>query len=270
MTAWLFQGNPDTFDLDRYLADRDTVTWAVRQESLASEMREGERVYFWRAAGRDKRPSGVVAAGRLSGEPERRPDDLDSVDYWHDPSDALANRLRVTVELDAGSEPRLLGKEGLLADSVLSELRIFKMRNETNYRLTPDEAERIEGLWRDAPGEPPTAWLLIALDDEERQHAGNVGYEDDVEHVYAFDSMVPNSRQIRQGDLAVLRSTELLGLARIARLESGPGTKKLRRCPECGKTSLKPRKTLTPRYRCDSCKATFDESKAYTCSTSSS
>ena len=259
MAAWLFQGNPDTFDVDRYFADHDTVTWAVRQESLASEMHEGDRVYFWRAAGRDKHPSGVVAAGKLVGEPERRPDDPDSVDYWHDRSDALANRLRVTVELDGGGEPRLLGKEALLADSVLSELRIFKMRNETNYRLTPGEAERLEGLWRDAPVEPPTAWLLIALDDEERQHAGNVGYEDDVERVYRFDSMVPNSRQIREGDLAVLRSSELLGLARIARLESAPGTKELRRCPECGKTSLKPRKTLTPRYRCDSCNATFDE-----------
>lgn len=65
MRTWLFQGNPDTFDLDGYLADHSTVTWAVRQESLASEMREGDRVYFWRVAGGGKRPSGSWAQDGL-------------------------------------------------------------------------------------------------------------------------------------------------------------------------------------------------------------
>lgn len=144
MRTWLFQGNPDTFDLDGYLADHSTVTWAVRQESLASEMREGDRVYFWRVAGGGKRPSGVVGAGRLTDQPSRRPDDPDSLDYWNDPSDALANRLRVTVELHPRDDVRLLSKEALVADPLLSELRIFKMRNETNYRLSLEEAERLD------------------------------------------------------------------------------------------------------------------------------
>ncbi len=260
MGAWLFQGNPDTFDIDAYVANHNTISWAVRQEHLASEMQPGDRVYFWRAAGAARRSSGIVASGRLLGAPERRSDDADALAYWQDPTEARAERLRVQVELDASAGSHLLGKGILLADPELAKLRILRLRNETNYRLTDDESARLEELWRDARAERPTAWLLITLDDEDRQHAGNAGYEDDVENVYRFDSKVPNHRQLKAGDFAVLRSSsDLLGVARIARLESAEGTKTLRRCPECRRTSLKPRKTRRPRYRCDQCKAEFDE-----------
>src|SRR5262245_31802326 len=79
-------------------------------------------------------------------------------------------------------------------------------------------------------------WLLIAFPHEERQHAGNSGYDDDVQRLYRYDSLVPNSKQIRPGDVAVLRSTELIGLVRIERIGKETGTKELRRCPSCGRT----------------------------------
>lgn len=107
----------------------------------------------------------------------------------------------------------------------------------------------------------PDAWLLLTFG-EDRQYAGNRGYDDDVRAVYRYDSFVPNHKQIAEGDLAVLRDkTGLLGVARIEAIDRHSGTKTRNRCPECGKTTLKQRTSTTLRYRCHSCSAEFDEPK---------
>jgi ribosomal protein L37AE/L43A len=103
--------------------------------------------------------------------------------------------------------------------------------------------------------------LLIALDPAERQHAGNVGYDDDAERVYHYDTNVQNSKRVAAGDVAVVRSaTRLIGLARIERIVSDPGqTKTQHRCPSCESTNIKHRAAKAPRYRCSKCKAEFDQ-----------
>ena len=105
------------------------------------------------------------------------------------------------------------------------------------------------------------AWLLISLDNDARQHAGNLGYRDEVESVYRCDSLVPNARQLRAGHIAVLRSNALIGIAEIKHIDESDGVKILLRCPSCKRTSIKRRRHLTPRYRCSKCKAEFDDPK---------
>ncbi len=96
------------------------------------------------------------------------------------------------------------------------------------------------------------AWALLTLPDEERQYAGNQGYDDDLRSVYRYDNGVPNSKAIQEGDLALLRDkSQLLGVARIERIESYAGTKTRLRCRNCGLTKLKERKTMSPKYRCE-------------------
>lgn len=95
------------------------------------------------------------------------------------------------------------------------------------------------------------AWLLLAFGDE-RQYAGNLGYDDDPSRVYRYDSFVPNHRQLAEGDLVLLRGrSALLGCAKIERIESRPGTKERLRCPICKKSTLKTRKSRQPAFRCD-------------------
>ena len=133
------------------------------------------------------------------------------------------------------------------------------MRNETNYRLEQHEAEGLERLFRSAGNEVPVAWLCLTVAPDQRQHAGNLGYRDEIEQVYPFDTTVSNARRVRQGDVVLLHSPEqFLGAAWIRRLVEGPGTKTRQSCPSCGKTTIKPRKK-TPRYRCYECKVEFDE-----------
>lgn len=128
----------------------------------------------------------------------------------------------------------LLENEGVLA-AMLGVLHAVSRRGRA----------RTQGL------REPSVWMLLMFGDE-RQYAGNLGYSDDARTVYKYDSHVPNSRQIREGDIVVVRSKDrALGVARIERLHEEDGTKDRQRCPVCDTTALKPRKTVSPRFRCD-------------------
>jgi hypothetical protein len=106
----------------------------------------------------------------------------------------------------------------------------------------------------------PKAWLLKSYGDE-RQYAGNLGYEDELSKMYQYDSEVPNYKQIAEGDLVLLRDTEqLLGVARIELIENMPILKKLQYCPFCSKPlKNKARKKAKFLYLCSFCKHEFDE-----------
>lgn len=104
----------------------------------------------------------------------------------------------------------------------------------------------------------PRAWLLLAFG-EQRNYAGNTGYKDEVSKIYQYDNNVPNSRQIAEGDLVLLRNkTKLLGVARIEIIEKTQGEKELLYCPKCEKTKLNKRKTKKCEFRCNICGYEFN------------
>jgi len=75
------------------------------------------------------------------------------------------------------------------------------------------------------------AWSLIALGDD-RQYGGNIGYRDDPQRIYRYDSNVPNSRQLETGDLVFIRNRKfLVGIAIIEKVTSSFAEKIGRRCP---------------------------------------
>lgn len=94
------------------------------------------------------------------------------------------------------------------------------------------------------------AWLVLSLG-AEREYKGNVGYADELDSVYRYDSFVPNHLRLSQGDLLILCDRKsVLGIARISRIEAEEGTKKLSRCSVCGIATIKVRKNKRPEYRC--------------------
>jgi predicted RNA-binding protein with PUA-like domain len=150
MSSWLFQGNPDTFDIDTYLSAASTFVWSVNQEYLAAEMRVGDEVFLWRAAGSMHAISGVVALAEVVEPPAKQLDDPKAVALWRVPG-RNDRRMRVRLRMVRYLTPEtMVGAEKLANDPVLSKLTVFRMRNQTNYRLSSAESETLLALVQDA------------------------------------------------------------------------------------------------------------------------
>ena len=148
MNYWLFQGNPDTFDVDSYIAANAEISWTIGQAHLAPEMEIGDEVYLWRASGVKRGDAGIVAAGTITSKPVVRPDEI-AAPYWKH-GDASKPRLRVGLEIirrNLGAK-QIVKRKWLLDDPVLSGLRILKLASETNYRISANEAQRLSLLVR--------------------------------------------------------------------------------------------------------------------------
>ncbi len=145
--------------------------------------------------------------------------------------------------------------------NILSEER--SQRFEAAFFLEENDTDRGASSPRWSPILPPS-WLLTTFggDHSQTSHAGNLGYDDIPGEVYRYDSKVPGSKQLKEGDIVVLRSKkEMIGVSRIERIETSPGRKQLNKCPFCKKTTgVKKRKTRRPRFRCEKCKEEFEYS----------
>jgi putative restriction endonuclease len=94
-------------------------------------------------------------------------------------------------------------------------------------------------------------WLVLTFGDE-RQYAGNSGYDDVPDKWYSYDSFVANHRQVAAGHCVILCDRRrALGVARIERIDSVASSRVLQRCPVCKSTGIKKRKARRPEYRCN-------------------
>lgn len=103
------------------------------------------------------------------------------------------------------------------------------------------------------------AWLVLAAGDD-RQHGGNDGYADTPTESYSWDDTVPNHGSISIGDAIVVWDKHaLIGASVVEDIERDEATKTVYRCPECGGSNLKRRRTLDPPWRCFRCSVNFAE-----------
>jgi len=103
------------------------------------------------------------------------------------------------------------------------------------------------------------AWLVLAVG-ENRQHGGNSGYDDVPDSHYTWDSTVANHARLRPGEFIVLWDKKVLvGASVIESISVGEAQKIIYRCPKCRKASIKQRRKLSPRYKCNSCGDEFND-----------
>ncbi len=104
------------------------------------------------------------------------------------------------------------------------------------------------------------AWSLLSFG-EDRHFQGNTGYADVMELMYLYDSSVPNSGKLAEGDLVIVRDkNSVRGLGWVRQIAVEPGAVKVRkRCPECRATGFKRRIRLSPQFLCPACRHEFDD-----------
>jgi hypothetical protein len=136
--TWIYQGNPDEFDLD------GQVPWLVTR--YAAEIAVGDPVYLWRNQGTQCAIAGVVAQGIVIAAPAMRV-----------PPRAFSGELRpcvsvpqmrATMRLVKVSSSREVNRRDWCVEApILRDLPTLQMQAGTNYRIGSDEAPRLDALW---------------------------------------------------------------------------------------------------------------------------
>src|SRR5205823_615490 len=139
--AWLFQSNPEYYELDRALRELPAVEWTVRGH--VASVRAGDAAYIWRAG----RQAGVVAVGTVLTEPAESAPSPEDRPYWRQPDrygfDKVEPRIRVSI--DRIVEPPLL-RTTLRDDPVLSNLTVIRAPRGTVYEVPPEHELRLQEL----------------------------------------------------------------------------------------------------------------------------
>lgn len=148
MRTWIFQGNPDEYDVDAYLASRPAqLVWLVTR--YASDIAVGDRVYLWRNQGKQNAVSGIIAEGIVTIPPELRGEASDAVPFWRTGGPrAAAPQLRAVMRLvKIATSREVLRRDWCMEDPVLRELPNLRMQAGTNYPVLPEQALRLGALW---------------------------------------------------------------------------------------------------------------------------
>jgi 5-methylcytosine-specific restriction endonuclease McrA len=148
MNTWIFQGNPDEYDIDAYLASRPAeVVWLVTR--YTDEIAHGDRVYLWRNQGQHKSVAGIIAEAVVTAPSALRDEDADGVRFWRTQGPrAIAPQMRAGMRLlKVATAREVIRRDWCKDDPILRHLANIRMQAGTNYPVTPEQARRLSALW---------------------------------------------------------------------------------------------------------------------------
>jgi len=138
-------------------------------------MSPGDTVYLWRSQGKKKAAAGIIAKGKLIDTPSERPDTGPGLEYWVDPSNARASRLRVALRVDeVANKKEVIQRAWMLDDPILRELNILKMANMSNYVVEDEKKTRIDELWENTGVSWSRAQSIAALRTYQQTYGGSL------------------------------------------------------------------------------------------------
>tara|TARA_R110002049_G_scaffold198780_1_gene368832 strand:+ start:1540 stop:2349 length:810 start_codon:yes stop_codon:yes gene_type:complete len=151
MTDWIFRGNREDFDIDKYIEEFKYIYWAVKHKKHQDEMQVGDRVFIWRSKGKSKDPYGIVAFGKIVESPinklnVKHPKYL-LEEYWEKRE---VSEIKVGIKLEESRldlESGLVESTLLLRDPDLAGMQLLTARQGTNFKLTNSEFNKIYQLW---------------------------------------------------------------------------------------------------------------------------
>ena len=145
--SWIFQGNPNRFDIDDYLSRYSYIYWSAPTNQKDFEI--GDRAFIWRSGAQ----AGLVAIGIIKEKPAPRKDvkiqEALGDDLWVSQSDEPTD-IKVGIEIE---EVRLTEEEGFVsreqvkANPILSKNRIISNPVGTVFRLNGEEVNVVLSLW---------------------------------------------------------------------------------------------------------------------------
>mgnify|MGYP000199729790 FL=1 len=146
MRTWIFQGNPDDFPIYEYIKGCDEITWLVNK--YEDKIKEGDEVYIWKGADKEKGSAGIIAKGIILCNPKLIETDLDGPYQWTYPR-KLKEELRVRIKLiDKRLNPaNRVSREEFEGDLDLMNHAIISGYQGINFKLKDVQVERLNELW---------------------------------------------------------------------------------------------------------------------------
>ena len=149
-SSWIFQANPDNFDIDAAIGELKEITWKVNR--YKDRVHAGDVIYLWKSG----ENAGIVAVGKILSEPALLKD-LDIEKRFIRPKAAGENGdtefigVRISVERVLGL---MIRRQDLLNDPLLGSMQILRQSQGTNFVLSDKEAKAIHDLIYSSNSEP--------------------------------------------------------------------------------------------------------------------
>ena len=141
--SWIFQANPDLFDVRGASSKLDEFTWLVRQHQ--EQIAAGDRVFLWES-GAD---GGIVATATIIAAPSSMPMGQGEQAFVLSAEKFSGNQVRVRLKIDKRLDP-VLRRSQILEVPGLRDLSILRQPVGTNFPVTPEQAATIDRLIEDA------------------------------------------------------------------------------------------------------------------------
>jgi predicted RNA-binding protein with PUA-like domain len=139
MAYWLFQGNPKYYRIQDAIRDLAEMPWLVTR--YASEIQVGDGVLIWIAGSE----AGIYALAEIIAPPQVLTEIPDQ-NYWLMPENQRADKPRAHLRFTRKLLGQPLRRHELKQDQVLKHLLVIKAPNSTNFRVTPEQWQRVHSL----------------------------------------------------------------------------------------------------------------------------
>ncbi|MCU0536545.1 MAG: EVE domain-containing protein [Hydrococcus sp. Prado102] len=139
MSHWLFQGNPKYYRLLEAIAQLDEIPWLVTRYD--KEIEVGDGVLVWVAG----EQAGIYAIAEII-EPPQISIELWDLDYWIAIDNAKKDKPRVKLRFLRKLLGQPLRRNEIKYDPILKDLLVIRAPNSTNFKVTPQQWERVYQL----------------------------------------------------------------------------------------------------------------------------
>lgn len=138
MAYWLFQGNPKYYRIIDAIRDFEQMPWLVTR--YGKDIAPGDGVLIWKS-GQD---AGVYAIAEII-EPPKMLEQVPDIGYWIDKS-RLGSKPQARIRFTSKLLEKPLLRKNLKEDPILRNLLVIRAPSNTNFKLTPQEWQRVHEL----------------------------------------------------------------------------------------------------------------------------
>ena len=137
--SWIFQSNPDRYDIIDTIRTLSETTWIVSR--YRDDIEVGDRVFLWKAGD----AAGIYGCATIA-ESSRSRSSVPWPDRrWRDPSQEQSAVSRCLIRIDSDLTDRAVLRTELVKQG-LGDLQVIKAPQGTNFKVTADQRGLLDAI----------------------------------------------------------------------------------------------------------------------------